>query len=321
MQRNQRPTKNNQRPYPLPKDWPAGEWADPELVFGLETAIKRIPRFGHSPVGVINDWLTVVERVSQAALWELDRLIRTEQQKTYDLRPVIDRAIFVPSTDHRMIEPEWHALLLATLTYYHHQIKKQRSDMSRHMYFDAVGEVVTRLLAQFFPAGLTPYQVVDRVRTGFGSQGTDLLFRRIEAFMRGAGVPGEVGGALLQVLHRYSSQVTPWLNPELETAMNSLLLLIHSSPHPFDHVLIFDPNAQTGRGIMAVAQIFPRWAVNTGLIQFAGIEVNQLLLRICRLNSTWHGLKGVFQNPMDQDGKILMPTEPDLVVSDLGWYE
>jgi hypothetical protein len=254
-------------------------------------------------------------------MWELERLIQTRQQKIYDMRPVINRAVFVPSTDHRMIEPEWHALLSLAQTYYHHQITKQRSDMSRHMYFDAVGEVVTRLLPQLFPAGLAPYQLVDRVQENFGSQGTDMLFRRIEAFMRGAGVPVEVGGALLHVLQRYSSQAMPWLDPELESAMNSLLLLIHSSTYPFDPVLIFDPNAQTGRGMMAVAQIFPRWAVNTGLIQFAGVEVNQLLLRICRLNSTWHSLKGVFQNPMAQDGRVLLPAEPDLIVSDLGWDE
>jgi hypothetical protein len=67
---------------------------------------------------------------------------------------------------------------------------------------------------------------------------------------------------------------------------------------------------------MAAAMALPRWAVNAGLIQFIGLEADDLLLRIGRLNCQWHTLKGWYLDPADLPFVFAM--DPDFIISDIG---
>jgi len=56
-----------------------------------------------------------------------------------------------------------------------------------------------------------------------------------------------------------------------------------------------------GSGVMllAAARQFPRWAIDSGLVQFYGVDIDPLCVEMCRLNMRLYGIEPLALRPVD----------------------
>jgi methylase of polypeptide subunit release factors len=55
-----------------------------------------------------------------------------------------------------------------------------------------------------------------------------------------------------------------------------------------------------GSGVMlpAAAKQFPRWAIDSGLVQFYGVDIDPLCVEMCRLNMQLYGIEPLALRPV-----------------------
>ena len=59
-----------------------------------------------------------------------------------------------------------------------------------------------------------------------------------------------------------------------------------------DPITICDPSVGSGVMLLAAAEQTPRWALNWGLVQFYGMDIDQTCVTMCKINVKLYGLNG-----------------------------
>jgi hypothetical protein len=62
---------------------------------------------------------------------------------------------------------------------------------------------------------------------------------------------------------------------------------------------VADPCCGSGIMLLAAAKQFPRWAIDTGLVKFYGVDIDPLCVEMCRLNMRLYGIEPLGLRPMD----------------------
>jgi type I restriction-modification system DNA methylase subunit len=57
-------------------------------------------------------------------------------------------------------------------------------------------------------------------------------------------------------------------------------------------ITVCDPSVGSGVMLLAAAEQTPRWALNWGLVQFYGQDIDQACVTMCRINVLLYGLNG-----------------------------
>lgn len=60
----------------------------------------------------------------------------------------------------------------------------------------------------------------------------------------------------------------------------------------YEPISVMDPAVGSGRMLLAGASCFPGWAVQLGLVQFWGVDIDPTCVRMARINAELYGLNG-----------------------------
>ncbi len=146
---------------------------------------------------------------------------------------------------------------------------------------DTIGQIYmdwgvpNKRTGQFF----TPFEIARMMATLTMAGIEDQLYQRLEA----AYLKTPTGG-----IHAFMA--TPERVSAFVRKMGADLIPI-CAEH-IDPITICDPSVGSGVMLLAAAQQTPRWALNWGLVQFYGMDIDQTCVTMCKINMRLYGLNG-----------------------------
>lgn len=158
-------------------------------------------------------------------------------------------------------------------------------------YKDIIGDVYMEYSnpnghnGQFF----TPMSVARMMAQVIIQNGLEMVNKHlIDAFDK-ARKRGDVNSILLDASVIMSGAITDDLH--LEYFMKYIYPLIAQD---FTPVTISDPCCGSGVMFLAAAECFPRWAINLGLVQFSGQDIDPTCVNMAQINCYLYGLNGSY---------------------------
>jgi len=232
----------------------------------VEELEKTAYRYG--PSRIFEDWL----KISRASLRALPAFIQSQAQKLAYVDSPEDQRLWAERRE-RYPRPAWDHFTAA----FAHLLES-----SQHGYHDTVGEIFMSWgnpnprSGQFF----TPMPVA-RMMAEVSMGGIQ------ECLMQKLMKASEDNPAALAIAMVGTIIQDP--DEKFNFFMNRLLPLIAPKLEP---VVVLDPCVGSGVMLLAAAAASPRWALDLGLIQFYGVDIDPLCCQMAEVNLMLYGLNG-----------------------------
>jgi hypothetical protein len=228
--------------------------------------LERLNNGQYSPSQIFDDWL----RLTHIALKSLPDFIRWQVQGVPYIDSPEDQGFFA-ELETQFPKSKWDHFTKAFQTLL---------ESTEHGYYDTLGEIFmawgnpNKRSGQFF----TPMPVARMMAEVQDIPG--LLYQRLKE--AGEGDPAVQAISLAGMLIRDPEK-------QFDFFLTRMLPLLAPKIKP---IYVLDPAVGSGVMLLAAAATSPRWALDCGLIQFYGIDIDALACRMAECNLMLYGLNG-----------------------------